>query len=250
MRKGPPAVAITFDDGFQNNHDIALPILRDFNLPATIFLNTAFVGTDDWHWYCRVHSAVSTTQKTEFTWRGERFAFNSIAAKAAASSRLRELLKNQTHQSLLSEMTALVSDLGSDPQSHVPSNSVYRILDHNSIAKCLDSRLISFGAHTRHHTILSKLSNLEQKSEIVDSIRDVEQLTGQPCSSFAYPNGGSQDYNDASLTIIKETNIEVAVTTQPSANSPTSDPFQLGRYGIGCGTAPAFFQKQVHHLAT
>ena len=51
----PPRVfVVTFDDGYENNFTQALPILRELKIPATIFLATAFLGTneplpfDDW----------------------------------------------------------------------------------------------------------------------------------------------------------------------------------------------------------
>lgn len=250
LPKGPPVVSITFDDGFQNNYDVALPILQQYNLPATIFLSTAFISSDDWYWYCRLHDAVSSTKKDELIWHGERFIFNSIAARAASSSRLRQLLKNQPHQRLLSEMADLVSELGADPRAPVTVNSPYRLLDYNSISKCVDSRLISFGAHTRHHTILSKLDDLDQTNEIVGSIEDVTNLTGRQCNSFAYPNGSQYDYNTATLKLLKQNNVEIAVTTRVFSNLPSSDPLQLGRYGVGCGLPLDSFQKAIKHLKT
>lgn len=42
----PRTVVITFDDGFESVYDSAWPVLRDLNLPATIFVNTAFLDGD------------------------------------------------------------------------------------------------------------------------------------------------------------------------------------------------------------
>ncbi|MBA3707297.1 MAG: polysaccharide deacetylase family protein [Planctomycetes bacterium] len=41
-----PAVAITFDDGYADNHDVALPILHDLGLGATFFVTAGFVDRD------------------------------------------------------------------------------------------------------------------------------------------------------------------------------------------------------------
>src|SRR5512134_2690195 len=50
-----PTAAITFDDGFQSVHDVAFPILKRMGLPATVFVATGLVGTDDTTWYCRLN---------------------------------------------------------------------------------------------------------------------------------------------------------------------------------------------------
>jgi polysaccharide deacetylase len=65
-----PTAVVTFDDGFQSNYDLAFPILRDAGIPATIFLATGLVNTDDTVWFCRLNQALTKTKKLALEWNG------------------------------------------------------------------------------------------------------------------------------------------------------------------------------------
>src|SRR5262249_9068936 len=106
-----PAVAITFYDGYQNNFEIAFPVLREFDLPATIFLNTAFIGTDQTLWFCRLNRALAETKQKSMVWQGENYNLDSNSAKSATSARMQEKLKYLAHQQLLDEVAKVITVL-------------------------------------------------------------------------------------------------------------------------------------------
>ena len=73
-----PTIVITFDDGYQNNCDIALPILEELQLPATIYLATGFLSTDSTIWTGQLQHAFAATQLKQLTWHGETWDTSSI----------------------------------------------------------------------------------------------------------------------------------------------------------------------------
>ena len=230
---GRPTVALTFDDGYQNNHDVALPILRDFGLPATVFLVTNLVGSNDTLWFCRLNQAVTLTRCRNLSWRGYKFSLSTREARSKTSALLQRFLKRLPHDEMLAGVGEILLSLGSDPQEPVKRDSPYRMLDIQAIQTMAKSGLIDFGAHTISHMILSRAPNRDRlQAEILNSIRETERLAGTPCRTFAYPNGGSEDYGVDDTRLLEQMGIDVAVTTIPGPNTQRTSTLELRRYGV------------------
>ncbi|MCS6915690.1 MAG: polysaccharide deacetylase family protein [Myxococcales bacterium] len=243
-----PAVAITFDDGFQSVHDLALPILRTMGLPATVFLNTGLCGTEDTVWFCRLHRALCRTGRREVRWRGVRLDLRDVHRRKSASVVLQAQLKELAHDEMLAETRRLVQQLGDDPDEAVPPGSPYRMLSREAIATMVSSGVFSFGAHTHSHAILTRVSTERGQQEVLRSVDSVAALTGRPCRSFAYPNGRRQDYDHQTISLLRSLGVRLAVTSVPGPNVFGTPVLELCRYGIGHGTSMAHFRCLVHHM--
>jgi peptidoglycan/xylan/chitin deacetylase (PgdA/CDA1 family) len=226
-------VAITFDDGFQNNYDVAFPLLRDAGLPATIFLTTAFIGTDQTLWYCRLNRAVDESRMKSFWWRDREFVLTDAAAKQDSARRLNDALKKLPHRQLELEVRQIAASLGVDGNRPLESGSPFRMLKVDQIQEMSRSGLIEFGAHTCSHAILSRLSSEEQRAEIGESLAVVQRITGSPCAIFAYPNGLAEDYDQESLRILEASGVRTSVTAVGGMNDGSTSPLELKRIGIG-----------------
>lgn len=79
------------------------------------------------------------------------------------------------------------------------------------ISQMQGSGLIEFGAHSLHHVNLSQCDDVQAQAEISGSKQRIEQLTGQPCVSFAYPFGR---FNQQSIDLVKAAGFSSAVTTK------------------------------------
>jgi peptidoglycan/xylan/chitin deacetylase (PgdA/CDA1 family) len=228
-----PTVAITLDDGFQNNHEVAFPILREAGLPATVFLVTGLVDSDDTIWFCRVNRAVAAATAPWFEWEGRRFNLAGPAAKAESSHLIQERLKRFPHPELLSQLRQVVLALGDDPDRPIEAGSPFRILNREAIAEMAASGLIEFGAHTRSHAILSRLPPEARRDEIEQSLSAILKLTGRRCELFAYPNGTGHDYDVESIRILEANGVRAAVTVTWGANDRATPTLELRRYGVG-----------------
>lgn len=243
-----PTAAITFDDGFQNNYDVAFPILKRAGLPATIFLVTDLVGTDDTIWFCRLHEAFIKTRTTRLDWRGRGYEFSTPEMKTRASADLQDCLKELASPVFSRELAGLFRALDYDPSVAIEAGSPFRILSIAAIRDMAASGLIEFGAHTRSHMILSQLTEAEADGEIRGSVAGVAELTGRPCRLFSYPNGRPCDFSRRAVETLEQSGVWTAVTTTGGGNDSRTPPLELKRYRIGCETSCERFQLLAHHF--
>lgn len=243
-----PTAVITFDDGYQNNYDVAFPILKKYNAPATIYLVSDQINSDDTLWFCRLNKALSETNLKNLNWNGMNLALASPECKAQASARIQSSLKGMMNERLKEEVSEVIQTLGGNPVEAIESHSPYRLLNQSEIDEMRDSGLVEFGAHTCSHAILSRLSEAEQQREITESKKAVEVMVGRPCTHFAYPNGSTQDHDPVTARIISEAGFESCVNMRPGPNMPDTEPMHLYRYGIGSDTSFSRFKLWVHHI--
>lgn len=242
-----PTAVITFDDGFQSVHDVALPILKRMGLPATVFLVTGMVGTDDTPWFCRLNRALAAATRRSLVWRDETFPLHDALARARAGVVLQSRLKELPHPLLMHELAALVGALGDDARRPVPPTSPYRMLGARELEAMAAGGMIEFGAHTQSHAILSLLPPEEQAAEVEGSVRDVARLTGGACRLFSYPDGRAGDFDgDGVRRALTGAGVEAAVTGIGGSNQPTTPRLELRRVGVGADMGLAEFRLMVH----
>jgi peptidoglycan/xylan/chitin deacetylase (PgdA/CDA1 family) len=208
-----PVIAITFDDGYQSNHDLVLPVLEELGLPATIYLATEFLDTDSTIWTGLLHHGFTVTRIGRLDWRGRQWVLDTPQDRARALQRIKAQLKSEPQLNLFTAVSELMKALTGSERATIDGSSPYRMLDTASVRRLASSRSIQLGAHTHRHYVLSRISRDQQRSEILTSKCIVESLTSLPCRSFAYPNGRPEDFNQDTLDILGECDFEFAITT-------------------------------------
>ena len=241
-----PAVAITFDDGYRNNLEVALPVLERYRLPATIYLATGFVGSDRAMWHCRLVMALGATGRDSLDWRGERLDLRGPTARAAANGRLQQRVKAVAGADPGGAVAEIEAALGVPVDPAVGRDSPFAMLDAGEIRAAPGP--VGFGAHTLSHPILSRLDDARLATEIEGSVAAVGDLTGGPCRSFAYPNGRTEDYDARAVALLEAAGVAVAVTTSEAPNLAAADPLRLARWAIGADLPAAAFRAKVLNL--
>ncbi len=238
-RKGRPlpakACAITFDDGWLDNYEFAFPILREINIPATIFLVSDMIGSNKQFWperLARTITAIAANHPKQWThsslvWLRSAvtdYKFTNTAPTTEEISQLIAYAKQLPDQEIHARLNLIESELGLNEQSQNAS-----LLNWTQIIEMTKSGIIETGSHTCHHIRLNSqipLQMLEQ--EIIQSKRFIEQQTGQPVTTFCFPNG---EHSENALKLVRN-HYSGAVTTARGWNSVNSDDYLLQRIGI------------------
>ena len=212
----PYAALITFDDGYLDNYLSALPILRQHNFPALIFLTTEHIGTDaPFYWdmaaYCFHHTGKDQIAFPD----GHVEHWSSQARRDRVAQKWIEWMKMLPQSEKLVHVEQLPERLGVS----VPQGYFHKLMMNWDQARDMSKDGIEFGAHTMHHPILTRIALEQVRAEVEGSKSRIEKELGETVLSFAYPNGQSSDLNDPIEKIVADSGIRAAFTL---LNGPSS----------------------------
>jgi len=223
---------ITFDDGFENNYSVAYPLLKELNLPATIFLTTDFIGTDQMLWPDKMLILFFETKVKEIDLR--KFGLNILdLTSVEAKQKAFNLISNQAKFLKLNKKQELISyieNILSKEITQVSYSGNFKLLSWEQVNFMNETGLVHWGAHTCTHEILSNLDDSTLNDEIQKSCWRVSSYGNNLL--FAYPNGGKRDFDQRAKVILQELNVLCALTTISGLNSSFLDAYELKRTHI------------------
>ncbi len=226
--------AITFDDGWVDNYEFAYPILQEFNLPATIFLVSDMMGTNQLFWPERLAHLLTGIALTcpeqwnhpALEWITNKTLSYEFGAIPPNQEQLSEII-NQLKERQDVEIHDLINTIETELQ--LKNKSQASLLSWQQMAEMCASGLIEAGSHTCHHIRLDAGQNEETlQQEIVQSKSQIEKQLGQSVDTFCYPNG---DHSLAAVELVKQ-NYQCAVTTSRGWNTINTDAHLLHRMGV------------------
>lgn len=225
-RLPPRALTITFDDGYADNAEIALPILHRHGLKATFFVATGFL--DGGRMFN--DSVIETLRRTN----AERIDLSDFGLGSLTMSTVQErrtaidtLLQKVKYLDLQAREAAitLLHRLAGHPD--LPGNLMMRSDQVRQLAKAG----MELGGHTVQHPILRVLPDAQAEAEIVRGRSHLQALIDSPVEVFAYPNGQpGQDYDERHVAMLRRLGFRGAVSTALGTVTDGSDRFQLPRF--------------------
>ena len=221
------AAAITFDDGYRDNHDVALPILQRHGLCATFFVATGYTaGACMWNDVVIESLRKSLLPRLDLASAADGLPAVELGCPAQRRHAIDAVLRQLKYRPVPERDAAVarISRLaGVAEPAHVMMSAQQLV--------AMRRAGMQIGAHTVSHPILATLARADARAEIAQSKQFLEHLLGEPVPLFAYPNGKPAiDFNAESSDIVRELGFEAAVTTCPGAASHATDPFSIPRF--------------------
>lgn len=245
----PRACIVTFDDGWLDNLEHALPILRECSVPAVLFIATDYIGTDRCFWQetlaRALFAAAGTPQQSAalFAELGDERVPQLPPAQAKAAIRgIIDQWKSRPQEqidALLVRVQALLQTWG----IAVPASHPDRFLSWAQVNELHGSGLVTIGSHCCTHTPLTKLSSSQVRDELQTSRQIIRERSGIDPLDLAYPNG---DHDANIATAVKASGYRTAFTTLRGHVTPAANAFTLRRINIaeqGTDSAGGFLAR-------
>jgi len=237
------AACITFDDGYADNHAVALPILRRHGLCATFFIATGFLdGGRMWNDTIieTIRASPQATLDLEALGLG-RHAVASIDEKRAAITAVIDSIKYRP----VAERVTVTEQLAALARVQPPQD----LMMSSQAVREMRQAGMQIGAHTVSHPILARLTTDQVRDEIGQSKLFLERLLGERVGLFAYPNGKpGVDYHADSVAVARELGFDAAVSTHWGASARGTDLFQIPRFTPWDRTRLRFALRMMNNL--
>lgn len=220
------SIVITFDDGYRDFYHNAFPILRKYGVPATVFLTTRCIDSEERLWLDRIDYAILNTKKQKVCVNEREFNLTTIREKHCLYLYLHKFLETMGKEEMDSYLYTIFEEL--DIQS-IDTDRVSLNWDEiREMAKCN----ISFGAHGVSHISLAHQLPEVVEEEIAVSKHRMDAELSQNTAFFAYPYGQQENFNERVAQHLKEFGFLCALARQEDFNDKDADLFSLRRASI------------------
>ncbi len=253
---------LTFDDGWADTFLYAYPVLRRYQVPATVFLTTSYIGTDRWFWTDRLsylyehasHTTLSPSQQRDL-----RTLFKSVRdpdcrahLDAALTSRSAVIVSLDRLIKVFKQFPAEVIEEFLDGFARIvevnhPDRRAFLSWDEVSE---MSRDGITFGSHTCTHPILTNIPMKVVDQELRDSLESLRTKAINSIPVCCYPNGS---YNETVKACVKEAGYAAAVSVDSGAETTEPpDLFAIRRLGIhqDITRSPALFSLHLSGLVS
>ncbi|MDX6720873.1 MAG: hypothetical protein QOJ63_3127 [Solirubrobacteraceae bacterium] len=232
-------VALTFDDGYRDNYELAYPALRAHGLPATFFLATGFIDRPRVAWWDEISWIVRSSPRDGIAadgWLAAPVRFGPGERSAATRVLVERYwsLPEAGTEAYLRWLARACETGRADPASAATTWMTWEMV------REMRAGGMAFGAHTVDHPVLARCTSGRQGLEIGDSVARLREQLGEPVSLFAYPVGGRGMFDDTTRAHLREAGITHAFAFHGGhRRSGGHDPLDVPRTAAKAGRVRA-----------
>jgi len=225
------ACLLTVDDGDLTSFEVIYPVLKKHNVPGVFFVSPKISRRDGMlnFWFQEIENCDKDKLLSYFKETSNR-GIRSLSLNRATFNDMPvdEIIERIEEYKFKNNISPL-------PPQNMNEEHI----------KLIDAEgLVKIGAHTMTHPFLSYETDERSKSEIKDSLLDLENMLGHPIKYFAYPNGlPNEDFGQREIDILKKTKCRIAFSTQYKNFSKRDNPYSIPRFGVTYGNENFIMMK-------
>lgn len=224
------AAAITFDDAYREVYNTAWPILKKYNIPATIFCPGEVILKGEKFkplWVDKLIYILDKTKLKSFQIFKEHQIFNLEEHRQKRSTFL--YLVNYLRLLTSKERNYVLNMLAEKLRINVSDKELKNYYITPKHIKEMQESGQRFEPHTMTHADLAKSSEEEIIKEVKQSKEVIERITGRQCKYFSYPFGEKHSFDKLCINTLKKNGFIGAVSTIDGINHYGDDPYKLKR---------------------
>lgn len=231
--KNAKGVVVTFDDGYLDNLEYAVPILEELEVPATVFVTTGSLLRSREFWWDELEdilldgSDIPELLRLEddlcsCEWKTDTWA-HRINCYRAIHFLMKDCISAEKREIWLDNFQKWKGE-------RISKYNVNATLNCKQLRKLAQSKCITIGAHTITHPCLAALHYEEQEKEIIDSIKMIESIIDKKVVCFSYPFGlWERDYSEETMQICQKAGIQKAAATDKGVWTEQCNSLQIPR---------------------
>jgi peptidoglycan/xylan/chitin deacetylase (PgdA/CDA1 family) len=204
----------TFDDGYRDNRDFALPVMAEFGAPFTVYAASDFASGTGRLWWVALERLISRADNVDAPINGSMTRLDCRGPSA----------KRDAFAAMHGWLRSLPSDV--EVNRHVTDHCRRHGIDDSGISRelCMSwdelkafaaNPLVTIGAHTLSHCNIAKCASETAEREISGSRANIEAKLNRPVAHFAYPYGDKGAATARDFTMVRKLGFKTAVTTRP-----------------------------------
>jgi peptidoglycan/xylan/chitin deacetylase (PgdA/CDA1 family) len=207
-------VCVTFDDGYRDTLEFAYPILKKYEVPFTVYVATSFADRIGEMWWLALEAVIAQNELIGLRIEGRDrwFDCSSVEQKRAVFDHIYAWLRQLKSED---ELRQVVRDLATRHRVDIAAFCSNLCMDWRELATLADDPLVTIGAHTVNHPILSKVDDATVRAELDNSRAVIEAALGVRPQHLAYPVGDRSAAGPREFKIAAELGFKTAVTTRP-----------------------------------
>jgi peptidoglycan/xylan/chitin deacetylase (PgdA/CDA1 family) len=212
-------VCVTFDDGYRDNHEFAYPVLKKYEVPFAIYVATSFADRIGELWWLALEAVIAQNDMigVRLDGRDRWFECRSVKDKREVYNYIYAWLRQLPTEE---ELRQIVRDLCARHQVDMPAFCTGLCMGWDELATLAADPLVTIGAHTVNHPILTKLDEKAVRAELGSSRSVIEAALGVRAAHLAYPVGDRSAAGPREFRIATELGFKTAVTTRPGVVFP------------------------------